>query len=116
MFGEGQSELVYNALLAGAEFVEGGENQDSSAFIGAYEVSKGINVNSLKEFQKFIDCFNASANLWDRGIPFDDEVADEIISNVNGIYVASKGGEVEKISVEPVFILELKQLLNMFEY
>lgn len=116
MFGEGQSEIVYNAVLAGAEFVEDGKTQGASNFIGAYEISQGINVNSLKEFKKFIDCFNTSANLWDRGIPFDDEVADEIISNVNGIYVASKGGEVEKISVEPVFILELKQLLNMFEY
>ena len=107
MFGE-SDEIIYSAVLAGADFVQGGENQLAGAFISAYDVSEGINVNSLREFKIFVERFNKLEKLWSEGVNFDEE---ELISDANNFFVDKKGRDVKKLSVEPIFIAEMKLFL-----
>ncbi|MBR0059920.1 MAG: rod shape-determining protein, partial [Selenomonadaceae bacterium] len=105
MFGDAD-EFIYSAVLAGAEFNQGGEQQ-AAAFISAYDISEGVTINSLREFKVFVERFNKSPKIWAEGINFD---AEELIRDVNNFFVDKKGRDVKKLSVEPVFIAELKLL------
>lgn len=107
MFGEAD-EIIYSAVLAGAEFIQGGESQSEAAFISAHDISEGITVNSLREFKIFVERFNKSQKIWSEGIIFDE---DELIRAVNNFYVDKNGRDVKKLLVEPIFIAELKFLL-----
>ncbi len=106
MFGDAD-EFIYSAVLAGAEFNQGGEQQ-AAAFISAYDISEGITINSLREFKVFVERFNKSQKIWAEGINFD---AEDLINDANNFFVDKKGRDVKKLSVEPVFIAELKLLL-----
>lgn len=106
MFGEAD-EIIYSAVLAGAEFNQGGEQQ-AAAFISAYDISEGVTINSLREFKNFVEQFNKSQKLWAEGITFDEE---ELIRDANNFYVDKKNRDAKKLLVEPIFIAELKFLL-----
>ena len=108
MFGEAD-EIIYSAVLAGENFVQNSENQSAGAFISAYDISEGVTVNSLREFKIFVDRFNSSQKLWSEGINFEEE---DLISDVNNFFVDKKGRDVKKLSVEPIFISELKMFLG----
>ena len=110
MFGDAD-EIIYSAVLAGADFIQGGESQSEAAFISAHDVSEGITIKSLREFKIFIERFNKAQKLWAEGISFDDEFAEELIRDANNFYVDKKGRDIKKLSVEPIFIAELKILL-----
>ena len=107
IFGEAD-DIIYSAVLAGADFVQSGENQSAGAFISAHDISEGITVDSLREFKIFVNRFNAAQKLWAEGITFDEE---ELIRDANNFFVDKKGRDVKKLLVEPVFIGELKFLL-----
>ena len=112
----GTDTTLYSALLSGAEFTQEGKKFAASDFISVSDVSAGINVKSLAEFEKFINCFNESENLWSSGIELDEESAEEIVRETNGFYVGLKGADPEEIFLEPVFIVELKNLMEMLNY
>lgn len=106
MFGEAD-EFIYSAVLAGADFNQGGEQQAAS-FISAHDISEGVTINSLREFKIFVERFNYAQKLWAEGIAFD---AEELIGDANNFFVDKKGRDIKKLSVEPIFIAELKFLL-----
>lgn len=106
MFGEAD-EFIYSAVLAGADFNQGGEQQAAS-FISAHDISEGVTINSLREFKVFVERFNSAQKLWAEGIAFDEE---ELIGDANNFFVDKKGRDIKKLSVEPIFIAELKFLL-----
>ncbi|MBQ6296192.1 MAG: rod shape-determining protein [Selenomonadaceae bacterium] len=108
MFGEAD-EIIYSAVLAGADFIQGGENQSAGAFISAHDISEGITVNRLREFKIFVERFNAAQKLWAEGIAFDEE---ELIRDANNFFVDKKGRDVKKLLIEPIFIAELKLWLG----
>ena len=108
MFGEAD-DIIYSAVLAGADFVQGGDNQSAGAFISAHDISEGITVNTLREFKIFVDRFNKAQKLWSEGISFD---AEELIGDANNFFVDKKGRDVKKLLVEPIFIAELKIYLG----
>ena len=108
MFGEAD-EIIYSAVLAGADFVQGGERQSAAAFISAHDISAGITVDSLREFKIFVERFNAAKKLWAEGISFDEE---ELIADANNFFVDKKGRDVKKLLVEPIFIAELKNFVG----
>ncbi len=114
LFGEDSDDYVFNSILAGAEFTQGTNTFTADAFISANDVSEGINVATFDSFRKFMSDFNAAKNLWADGVDFDEESAEEIIRDTNSFYVASVGADVKKIFLEPVFIIELKRLMEMF--
>ena len=106
IFGEAD-EFIYSAVLAGADFNQGGEQQAAS-FISAHDISEGVTINSLREFKVFVERFNSAQKLWAEGISFDEE---ELIGDANNFFVDKKGRDIKKLSVEPIFIAELKFLL-----
>ncbi|MBR4151609.1 MAG: hypothetical protein IKT98_01460 [Selenomonadaceae bacterium] len=107
MFGDAD-DIIYSAVLAGADFYQGGEQQ-AAAFISAHDISEGITINSLREFKIFVDRFNSAQKLWAEGVDFDEE---ELIRDANNFFVDKKGRDVKKLSVEPIFIAELKLFLG----
>lgn len=108
IFGEAD-EIIYSAVLAGADFNQGGENQAAAAFISAYDVSEGITIETLHTFKNFVDRFNSAQKLWSEGVNFDEE---ELIRDVNNFFVDKKGRDVKKLLIEPVFIAEMKIYLG----
>ena len=113
---DAKDEYICNSVLAGAEFFEGDEKMPPSSFISAHEISKGIRITDVEEFKKFVECFNAAPKLWLDGIPFSDEIAEEVIKNAKSFYAAYTGEEKKKIFVESVFMVELKCLMEMLNY
>ncbi|MBR1806833.1 MAG: hypothetical protein IJ774_10690, partial [Selenomonadaceae bacterium] len=111
MFGDAD-EFIYAAQLAGADFVQGGENQSATSFVSAHDLADGLTVNSLREFKIFVDRFNASGKLWAEGIDFDDELAEDLIRDANNFFVDKRGRDIKKLSVEPIFVAELKIWLS----
>ena len=111
MFGDAD-EIIYSAVLAGADFVQGGERQSAGAFISAHDISEGITVTTLHEFKTFVERFNAAQKLWAEGLAFDDE---ELIRDVNNFFTDKRGRDVKTLQVEPIFIAELKLSLGSRE-
>lgn len=111
MFGDAD-EIIYSAVLAGEDFKQGGENQSAGSFISAYDISEGISVDNLREFKIFVERFNKAAKLWSEGVNFDEE---ELIRDVNNFFMDKKGRDVKKLSVEPIFIAEMKIYLSRRE-
>ena len=104
MFGDAD-ELIYSAVLAGADFVQSGERQAAGSFISAHDISEGVGINSLREFKTFVERFNAAQKLWSEGVEFDEE---ELIRDANNFFMDKRGRDVKTLSVEPIFIAELK--------
>ena len=113
---QANDEYICKAVLSGAEFEENKKKIPAEDFISAYEIQKGIKVTSVEEVKKFIECFNKSPGLWSDKIELDENTVDELINRTNSFYAASKGAELKKIFVEPVLIVELRQLMEMFRY
>ncbi len=108
MFGEAD-DLIYSAVLAGADFTQGGEAQAAGAFLSAHDISEGVTVATLSEFKTFAERFNKASKLWAEGVDFDEE---ELIRAANNFYMDKRGRDVKTLSVEPVFIAELKLYLG----
>ena len=104
MFGEAD-EIIYSAVLSGADFVQGGENQSAGAFISAQDISEGVTIETLHELKIFVDRFNAAQKLWAEGVTFDEE---ELIRDANNFFVDKRGRDVKTLLIEPIFIAELK--------
>ena len=116
LFGEEADQYIANAVLAGAEFLQNGEKFTATDFISAYDVSDGISINTMREFQKFIDEFNSSEKLWFEGIQLDEDAVEDLIRATNSYFIEEKGQDVKSIFLEPVFIVELKNLMEMLIY
>ena len=70
----------------------------------------------MREFQKFIDEFNSSEKLWFEGIQLDEDAVEDLIRATNSYFIEEKGQDVKSIFLEPVFIVELKNLMEMLIY
>ena len=116
LFGEDADKYIANAVLAGAEFLQDKEKFLADDFISAHDVSSGINVTSFTEFQRFVKEFNSSQDLWSEGIPLDKNSVEDLIRDTNSYFVDKKGQDVGEIFLEPVFIVELKKLMEMLAY
>lgn len=108
MFGDAD-DIIYSAVLAGADFIQGGENQSAAAFISAYDISEGMTIETLREFKTFVERFNKASKLWAEGVTFDEE---ELIRDTNNFFMDKRGRDIKKLLIEPVFIAELKMFLG----
>lgn len=106
MFGEAD-EIIYSAVMAGADFVQGGDNQSAGSFISAHDISEGVTIETVRELKIFVERFNRAQKLWAEGVDFEEE---ELIRDANNFFVDKKGRDVKKLLVEPIFIAELKLL------
>ena len=109
MFGDAD-EIIYSAVLAGADFTQSEENQSAGSFISAHDISEGITIETLQEFKIFVERFNKASKLWAEGMIFDEE---ELIRDVNNFFMDKRGRDVKKLSVEPIFIAEMKMALGI---
>ena len=110
IFGDAD-EIITAAVMAGADFVQGGEQQSAGDFVSAHDLSAGMTIETLREFKIFVERFNTAQKLWSEGVTFDDELAEELIRDTNNFFVDKRGRDVKTLSVEPVFIVELKLFL-----
>lgn len=108
MFGEAD-ELIYSAVLAGADFVQGGESQSAGSFISAQDISEGVTIETVREFKTFAERFNAAQKLWSEGVTFDEE---DLIRDANNFFVDKRGRDVKTLLIEPVFVAEMKIFLG----
>lgn len=116
LFGANADAYIANSVIAGAEFIEDGKVFAADEFMNAHDVCAGINVTSIDEFQYFIKKFNSSEKLWFEGIPLDEESVEDLIRETNAYFVSEKAQNVKDIFLEPVFIVELKNLMEMLDY
>lgn len=116
LFGEDVDQYIANAMLSGAEFIQGDEFLAADEFMSAYDIRDGVVVESINEFQRFIEAFNSSQKLWFEGIPLDEDSVEDLIRETNSYFVGEKGQEIKNVFLEPVFIVELKNLMEMLDY
>lgn len=107
IFGDAD-EIITSAVLAGADFVQGGEQQSAGDFVSAHDISAGMTIETLREFKTFVERFNAAQKLWAEGVTFDDELNEELLRDANNFFADKRGRDIKTLSVEPVFIVELK--------
>lgn len=120
LFGiKGKDLLIANSMFAGDAFFlphEGvWELKEKTEFISAYEISEGIRLQNVKELQRFAEVFNENSHIWgaDQPISFSDKELAKVAKAVLGSYAAQTGCKPTGISVEPIFILELKKFMEM---
>ena len=127
----GTANLPCDAVLSGAEFSKNGKPHDDLDFVSAQDIANGIEVTSLDELKNFIDAFNdftPRGGLWSSGIRFGSNSSN---TNQNAILfsdmqIAQLEQEVlnsfaqwigfrdsNAISPEPVFIVELRNLIRL---
>ncbi|MBR1397657.1 MAG: rod shape-determining protein [Selenomonadaceae bacterium] len=113
IFGKGADSYIANSVIAGEVYKVMGDEHGKGTFISAYDISNGLNVDKLPTFAEFLDIFNSDQNIWNEGIDIDNSQQRDIQKRVNGYYVQSKGKELKKVFVEPVFIIAMKILMEM---
>ena len=82
-------------------------------FISAKDMSDGIRVSELDELYDFVDMFNRGKNIWYEPIQLSNTDMAKLQKAVDGYFVALKGQDPKKIYVEPIFIVAMKQLIDM---
>ena len=114
LFGDaGQDEFIANAQLAGDAYAVQGEKHEKLDFMTAYDIAKGVEIDEVKALQKFVEVFNKNRHVWADGLKLEDKQYQDIARKVKSYYVNQIGQEPKKIFVEPVFVLELKELMEM---
>ena len=107
------------AVIAGAKF-SGDSEHSAEDLLNETDIQQGIKIDAtLDEFKKFIRAFDKSAKfrrLYNNGIAEDEKFADvveEVYSATCGFYDNQIGqDDTAKISVEPIFIIELKEFIK----
>ena len=115
LFGKEADDYVASSVLAGETYKQDGETKPRESFISAYDISKGLAVESLDDTRAFLDAFNRNAHKWADSVAIDDDGWRTIQRQVNGYYVSEKGKDVKKIFVEPVFIVAMKKMMEVIE-
>ena len=115
LFGRGADEYVSSSMLAGETYQKDGESQPKESFISAYDISKGLTVETMDETKAFLDAFNHNSHKWSDEVVISEDGWRTIQRQVNGYYVSEKGKEIKKIFVEPVFIVSMKKMLEVLE-
>lgn len=109
-----------NAVIAGAAFSTASEHPSehpSEDFLSNKDIQKGVTIDNLDEFMNFIHVFNEQGKkLYHNGIN-EDANFNHVIGAVHGatcgFYNNQKGQkDLDKISVEPVFIVELREFIK----
>ena len=126
IFGADQQEFVYNSVLAGAAFSKNGQDFTDIDFINAEDLHNGISISNLDELQNFITAFNAVPHdeLWSDGINFGVvprhpnnaitfNQTNQLKNNIHNFYTQFINQQPNQISPDPVFIVEMRELMNL---
>lgn len=117
---EGADPLIADSVFAGDSFLLYGDarSHNKTEFISAYDIQKGLQINTVDELKVFAQRFNDNHFIWDNahGINIDDLQLNNVRLAVLGEYAKQQQrGRVaaKEIFVEPIFILELKKFMEM---
>lgn len=113
LFGEEYDPRRAESVMAGNDFVCHDLPGYPDGFISAADISAGIKVSELDEINAFVHMFNKGKYIWHEPIKFANSDMAHLLKNVNGYYVAQKGLDPKDIYVEPIFIVAMKQLIDM---
>ena len=114
LFGEdGRDEYIAASQLAGDTFAVKGETRNNQDFISAYDIANGVEVENVEALEKFLNEFNKNRYIWFEGVSLDEGRFHDIARHVKSHYVNQLGMEPKKVFVEPVFILEMKECMEM---
>lgn len=113
LFGEEYDPRRAESVMAGNDFVCHDIPGYPDGFISAADISDGIKVSELDEINSFVHMFNKGKYIWHEPISFSNSDMAHLLKNVNGYYVAQKGLDPKDIYVEPIFIVAMKQLIDM---
>lgn len=114
LFGEvGRDEFIAASQISGDTYAVKGESRKALDFMSAYDIAKGIEVENVAALEKFLEEFNQNRYIWSEGIKFDEGKLHDIARHVKSHYVNQLGLEPKKVFVEPVFILEMKECMEM---
>lgn len=113
LFGEAYDPRKAEAVMAGNDFVCHELPGYPDGFISAGDISDGIKVSELDEINSFVHMFNKGKYIWHEPISFSNSDMAHLLKNVNGYYVSQKGRDPKDIYVEPIFIIAMKQLIDM---
>ena len=112
-------------ILAGEAFTENGKGREWTEILTAERLGNRppVSVNNLKQIQNFIDSFNVGLGA-EINMPVDlnetlsgethdsATISDVIFEGLEEVFQGFSDAEPEEISVEPLFILALKTLLD----
>lgn len=113
LFGQSVDEFTAASVVAGDACVISGEDWDKFALISAQDISSGLRIESMEELSHFLELFNQQPHIWSDGIDVNDDQMQDVCKLVNSYYVSEKDKDLKKIFVEPVFVMELKKLMEM---
>ena len=114
LFGDTEDEYIINSVLAGESFNLNGESKAEDDFISAREISAGIDITNIDEFNAFVKEFNKNKkSVWLNGIEYDEGKQSDLKKAVLNYYVAEKGKNIKEVYVEPVYITALKKMMEM---
>ena len=114
LFGEaGKDEYIAAAQISGDCFVVKGEAHESHDFMSAYDIANGVEIENVEALENFLEEFNKNRHIWFEGVNFDEDKYHDIARRVKSHYVNQLGMEPKKVFVEPVFILEMKECMEM---
>ena len=114
LFGDTEDEYIINSVLAGESFNLNGESKAEDDFISAREISAGIDITNIDEFNAFVEEFNKNKkSVWLNGIEYDEGKQSDLKKAVLNYYVAEKGKNIKEVYVEPVYITALKKMMEM---
>lgn len=113
LFGEEYDAFQVGAVMAGNDFNCREDPGYPDVFISAKDMSDGIRVSELDEVYDFVDMFNRGKNIWYEPIQLSNTDMAKLQKAVDGYFVALKGQDPKKIYVEPIFIVAMKQLIDM---
>ena len=113
LFGKAVDEYTAASVIVGESCRIQEKDWDKDTLISAQDISNGVWVESMDELDRFLDAFNRDQHIWSDGIEVDEDQKSDIQKLVNSFYVSEKDKDVKKIFVEPVFIVELKKMMEM---
>ena len=114
LFGKaGEDEFIAASQLSGDSFSVKGEAHGSHDFMSAYDIAQGVEVEQVGSLEKFLEEFNKNRHIWFEGVNLDEDKYHDIARRVKSHYVSQLGMEPKKVFVEPVFILEMKECMEM---
>lgn len=113
LFGEEQDDYQRESVYSGELFVLNDRDKAKNTFLTAMDISDGVKIRNTFELERFLDIFNGNRNIWFDNIDVTKELFEEIKALVNAYYVSQKGKDAKQIFTEPVFIIELKKLMEM---
>lgn len=111
-----------NAVIAGAHFSTKNNSHKAEAhkaedFLTAQQINNGVEIDNLDELEKFIKTFNNSEGLILNGIAttnnqnYNNTLA-KVLRGTTGFYSNQINKPTNEIAVEPVFIVELRELIK----